>query len=46
VKDKEFELEMSWLCEESGWTHQLVPRELVEESNKAAKAAVDAAMED
>lgn len=28
VKDKEFELELSWVCEESGWTHKQVARTL------------------
>ena len=28
VKDKEFELELSWVCEESGWTHKKVARTL------------------
>ena len=28
VKDKEFELELSWVCEESGWTHKQVARML------------------
>ena len=26
VKDKEFELELSWICQESGNRHQLVPK--------------------
>lgn len=26
VKDKEFELELSWICEESGNRHQLMPK--------------------
>ena len=28
VKDKEFELEMSWICDESGRVHKPVPKEL------------------
>ena len=24
VKDKDFELELSWVCEESGWVHKQV----------------------
>ena len=28
MKDKEFELELSWVCEESGWTHKQVARTL------------------
>jgi len=46
VKDKDFELEMSWICEESGWTHQLIQKELLKETDRAAKEAVEAAMED
>ena len=37
VKDKDFELELSWLCEETKWTHQLVPQKLVEEMDQKAK---------
>jgi 20S proteasome subunit alpha 7 len=59
VKDKEFELELSWICEESGWQHLPVPsviptkcndfnliKALVDEASKAAKAALDADMEE
>jgi hypothetical protein len=28
-KDKPFELEMSWLCAESGWKYSMVPAELL-----------------
>eukprot|EP01115_Flamella_aegyptia_P013367 TRINITY_DN7066_c0_g1_i1.p1 TRINITY_DN7066_c0_g1~~TRINITY_DN7066_c0_g1_i1.p1 ORF type:complete len:192 (-),score=87.73 TRINITY_DN7066_c0_g1_i1:76-651(-) len=41
VKDKEFELELSWICAETGWTHQLVPKNLVDEANRVAKEALD-----
>lgn len=37
-KDKPFELEMGWLCEESNWRHALVPQELVLEADEAARA--------
>jgi len=41
VKDKAFELEMSWVCKDSGHVHQLVPAELVAEAETAAKAALE-----
>lgn len=34
VKDKEFELELSWICSESGFQHQIVPKEIVAEAEK------------
>lgn len=36
-RDKEFELEISWICKESGGKHQHVPAELVLEAERAAK---------
>ena len=41
LKDKAFELEMSWICEESGRKHQLVPQDVLDEAETAAKAALD-----
>ncbi|KAF6261749.1 20S proteasome alpha subunit G [Scenedesmus sp. NREL 46B-D3] len=38
---KPFELEMSWICEESGWKHARVPAELVAEAEQQAKAAAE-----
>jgi hypothetical protein len=38
---KQFELELSWLCEESGWQHARVPKDLQEEAERAAKAALE-----
>ena len=35
AKDKDFELEMSWLCEESNWVHTLVPADVLEEAKAA-----------
>jgi len=37
IKDKAFELEMTWVCDESGRKHQYVPEELRLEAVKAAK---------
>lgn len=46
-KDKAFETELTWLCEESGWSVARVPHALQAEAVAAAKAAMDAAgMED
>lgn len=41
-KDREFELEISWVCAENGMKHQLVPKDLLEEAEKLAKEAEDA----
>ena len=43
-KDKEFELEMSWISSMDGPTkgrHQEVPRRILEEAEKAAKKAIE-----
>jgi 20S proteasome subunit alpha 7 len=43
-KDKEFELEMTWISALDGPTkgrHEEVPRELVEEAEKAAKKSLE-----
>lgn len=42
-KDKPFELELSWLCEETQWTHQEVPAALLAEAETRAKADVEGA---
>ncbi|KAL6009796.1 Phosphoprotein associated with glycosphingolipid-enriched microdomains 1 [Asimina triloba] len=41
AKDKAFELEMSWVCDESNRQHQKVPDALLEEAKAAAKAALE-----
>lgn len=46
VKDKDFELELSWVCEESGRTYQQVPRDLKEAAERSAKAKLEDEMED
>ena len=46
VKDKEFELELSWVCEESNKQFQLVPKDIKEEAEAYAKAALDEMDED
>ena len=45
-QDKAFELEMSWVCAESGWLHQRVPKDVAGEATQQALAAIAAAMED
>eukprot|EP00823_Brevimastigomonas_motovehiculus_P009668 TRINITY_DN9397_c0_g1_i1.p1 TRINITY_DN9397_c0_g1~~TRINITY_DN9397_c0_g1_i1.p1 ORF type:complete len:286 (-),score=57.14 TRINITY_DN9397_c0_g1_i1:366-1223(-) len=39
IKDKEFELELSWVCDESKKQHELVPAKLREEAVKIAMEA-------
>ncbi|KAF9469036.1 20S proteasome subunit [Collybia nuda] len=41
VKEKEFELEMSWIGEETNGVHLPVPKELMEEAEAKAKAALE-----
>jgi len=37
VKDKDFELELSWICKESNFQHQVVPKEVLAEAEKIAQ---------
>jgi len=46
VKDKEFELELSWICAESKFEHHLVPADVLAEAEKYAKAALEENMSD
>jgi len=41
VKDRHFELELSWVCNESEGRHQRVPKELYVEAERYAKAALE-----
>ncbi|TYI25889.1 proteasome subunit alpha type-3-like isoform X2 [Gossypium arboreum] len=41
AKDKAFELEMSWVCDESKQQHQKVPDDLLEEAKAAARIALE-----
>ncbi|ONM60103.1 Proteasome subunit alpha type [Zea mays] len=41
AKDKAFELELSWICDESNRQHQKVPNELLEQAKAAAQAALE-----
>jgi len=46
AKDKEFELEMSWVCGETDYHHTPVPKELLAEADTKAKEALNEGMED
>ncbi|KAG2592417.1 hypothetical protein PVAP13_5NG547300 [Panicum virgatum] len=41
AKDKAFELELSWVCDESNRQHQKVPNDLLEQAKAAAQAALE-----
>ncbi|CAM9688147.1 unnamed protein product [Scytosiphon promiscuus] len=41
AKDKPFELEMSWVCEETEWKYQAVPQSQVKEAEEWAKASIE-----
>ncbi|PSC75430.1 Proteasome subunit alpha type-3 [Micractinium conductrix] len=41
-EEKGFELELAWICEESGKQFQRVPQQLADEADAAAKAALEA----
>lgn len=45
-KDKDFELEMTWVCTESGNKHKAVPAELLAEADAKGKAALEEGMEE
>ncbi|KAI8072931.1 nucleophile aminohydrolase [Gongronella butleri] len=46
AKDKDFELELSWICAESHSKHQFVPKDVKDEAERLAKAALDDEMEE
>ncbi|KAG9015428.1 hypothetical protein FRB94_000032 [Tulasnella sp. JGI-2019a] len=46
AKDKEFELEISWIGEETGGLHLPIPRDLWQEADKKARDALDEDMAD
>lgn len=43
-EEKPFELEMAWICDESGKKFVKVPADLVQEADKAAKDALNSDM--
>jgi 20S proteasome subunit alpha 7 len=40
-KDKDFECELSWICDASNGEFKRVPKELTDEAVEAAKAALE-----
>lgn len=46
AKDKDFELELSWICAESKYKHQFVPKDIKLEAETLAKESSDDEMED
>ncbi|KAI8379799.1 nucleophile aminohydrolase [Radiomyces spectabilis] len=46
AKDKDFELELSWICAESSYVHKFVPKDIKEEAERLAKQSLDDEMED
>lgn len=46
AKDKDFELELSWICAESKYKHQFVPKDIKLEAEALAKESSDDEMED
>ena len=42
-KDKPFELEMSWLCEATGWKHEGVPKDVIGAAVEWAKKEIEEA---
>lgn len=46
AKDKDFELELSWICAESQYKHQFVPKDIKLEAETLAKESSDDEMED
>ena len=45
-KDKDFELEMTWVCAESGGKHKAVPQALLDEADAKGRAALEEGMEE
>ncbi|CAD7975102.1 unnamed protein product [Amoebophrya sp. A25] len=43
---KTFEIEVNWICEESGWEHGIVPAALIAEAEAKAKKAIEDEDED
>ncbi|OQR79953.1 proteasome subunit alpha type-3-like [Tropilaelaps mercedesae] len=41
VKDKDFELELSWVCEETNGLHQFIPPQILVEAERYAKQAME-----
>lgn len=46
IKDRDYEMEYSWICDESDKKHVRVPKDLVDEAEKLAKESLDDEMDD
>ncbi|KAJ3327750.1 hypothetical protein HDU76_011191 [Blyttiomyces sp. JEL0837] len=46
VKDKDFELELSWISDETGGRHEFVPKDLFDEAEAAARASLNSDMDE
>lgn len=46
AKDKEFELEMSWICKQSDWKHAFVPQELLSSAISHAESCLEEKMQE
>jgi 20S proteasome subunit alpha 7 len=46
VKDKEFELEMSWICEESKYKHENIPKDLLKQIEEKVKKDLETEMQE
>eukprot|EP00002_Diphylleia_rotans_P007589 TRINITY_DN1724_c0_g1_i2.p3 TRINITY_DN1724_c0_g1~~TRINITY_DN1724_c0_g1_i2.p3 ORF type:complete len:116 (+),score=33.33 TRINITY_DN1724_c0_g1_i2:857-1204(+) len=46
AKGKDYELEMSWICQETKWEHKMVPKELKAQAEQAAAALLQEDMDD
>ena len=46
AKDKEIELEISWICQQSGWKHEFIPQKFLEEAESFAKNSLDERMQE
>jgi 20S proteasome subunit alpha 7 len=40
-REKKYELEMSWICEKSGFLHQMVPDNMIRDAEQKALAAIE-----
>jgi hypothetical protein len=45
TKDKDFELELTWISPQSNYKHQPVPKDLADAAEKKAKEIIEAANE-
>ena len=45
AKDREFEMEMTWICPQSNGKHVKVPADIRDEAERLAKAALDTSMD-